>query len=93
MSTPKPSEEVRFKTSIAMTIIASLSKLMWPRSQLTLEVFLGKWFVFRTESAFYPWSAVFSLHFTLSLLFTPLPPPPFEVCSLHSTLTDINKKN
>ena len=38
-STSKPSEEVKFETSIAVTIIANPSRHTRPRSQLTLEVF------------------------------------------------------
>ena len=39
--------------------------------QLTFKVFAEKQVFLRTKSAFYPWSTVFSLHFTLSLHFTP----------------------
>ena len=42
--------------------------------------------LFKPQSAFYPWSAVCSLHFTLSLHFTP--GLQSAVCSLHFTLTD-----
>ena len=46
MPTPKPSEDVKFETLIAVTIIFSLSQLTRPRSQVTLEVFPGKQVVF-----------------------------------------------
>ena len=49
-----------------MTIIDSLSQLMRPPSQLTLEVFPGKRIVL--EPGLH-WSIVFSLHCTLSLPF------------------------
>ena len=39
--------------------------------QLILEVFTGRAACFRPESAFYPWSTVVSVHFTLSLHFIP----------------------
>ena len=66
------SEEVEFETSITMMTIESFSRLKRPPSQLTFKVFFsGEVGCFRTESAFYPWSAVVSLHFTLSLHFTP----------------------
>ena len=39
--------------------------------QLILEVFTGEAACFRPESAFYPWSTVVSVHFTLSLHFIP----------------------
>ena len=54
MSRPKPSEEVKFETSIAMMIIASLSRLMRPQSQLTLEVFPGKWVALEPSLHFTP---------------------------------------
>ena len=48
--------------------------------------FSGEAGCFRTESAFNLWSAVFSLHFTLDLHFTP---GLQSVCSLRFTLTDM----
>ena len=63
ISPPKP---VKCETLIVMTIIDSLSRLMRPLSQLTLEVFPGKWIVFEPSLH---WSIVFSLHCTLSLPF------------------------
>ena len=56
MWTSKPSEEVKFANSID------------PSSLLKFSREVG---CLRIESAFYPWYAVFSLHFTLSLHFTP----------------------
>ena len=56
MWTSKPSEEVKFANSID------------PSSLLK---FSGEVGCLRIESTFYPWYAVFSLHFTLSLHFTP----------------------
>ena len=55
MWTSKPSEEVKFANSID------------PSSLLK---FSGEVGCLRIESTFYPWYAVFSLHFTLSLHFT-----------------------
>ena len=52
-----------------MRTIASISPLVRPRSQLTLEVFLGKRVVLEPSLPFFPWSPVFSFHFTLSLHF------------------------
>ena len=51
-----------------------------------------------TKSAFYPWSAVFSLYFTLSLYFTSslqfaVWSLQSAVCSLHFTLTNIKVKS
>ena len=63
-----------------MTIIDNLSRLTRPQPQLTLEVFPRKRVNLEPESTFYPWSAVFSLHFIPSLQ--------SAVCSLRFTLTD-----
>ena len=54
MSMPKPSEEMKFKTSITMMIFASLSQLMQLQSQPTLEVFLGKQVVLEPSLHFTP---------------------------------------
>ena len=45
---------MKFKTSIAMRTIASISRLVRPRSQLTLEVFLGKRVVLEPSLHFSP---------------------------------------
>ena len=50
----RQNEDVKFETSILMTIIASLSQLARPRSQLTLKVFPGKRVVFEPSQHFTP---------------------------------------
>ena len=60
ISTPKLSEEMKSETSIALTIIASLSQLTRPESLHTLRVFPGRRVVLEP-----------SLHFNLSPHFNP----------------------
>ena len=50
----RQNQDVKFETSILMTIIASLSQLTRPRSQLTLKVFPGKRVVFEPSQHFTP---------------------------------------
>ena len=69
-STSKPSEEVKFETSIAVTIIANLTTYA-ASIPTDFWSFPGDAGCFKTESEFYPWYAVFSQHFTFSLHFTP----------------------
>ena len=64
--------------NITMTIIASLLWLTRPRFSSLLKFFREE-VCFRTESAFYPWSAVFSLHFYPQSAFYPWS----AVCVLH----------
>ena len=66
-----------------MTIIDNLSRLTRPQPQLTLEVFPRKRVNLEPESIFYPWSAVFSLHFIPSLQ-SAVCSLQFAVCSLQS---------
>ena len=77
MSTPKPSEEVKFETSPWRLLPAS-HDLRGLDSAHSWS-FFGEEVCFRTESAFYPWSAVFSLHFYPQSAFYPWS----AVCVLH----------
>ena len=54
MSTLKPSEEIEFETPLAMTIVASFSRLTRPKARLTLEVFPGKRVVLELSLHFTP---------------------------------------
>ena len=72
MSAPKPSEEVKFETSIAMTIIASLSRPRVLDPSSLLKFFPGKRVVLEPSLHFnLGLLSQFSLRFTLSLRFIP----------------------
>ena len=66
---PRPSEDLKFETLIAMMIIVSLSQLTQPQFRSLLKFFRGSG-LFLNQVCLLP-LAVFSLHFTLGLHLTP----------------------